>query len=150
MKDLVKWLSSYKILVAIVDIKGSGYCNPEKSIIFVNAALPEEVQIQVVYHELSHFSHKDFVALYKNERVRGKMEVEANIITINALLNDYIEHEDLCITAVNYIDFIKYYNLNMNLEDLVQQVIDNKRQLQEPETLINLISSNNKIASSMS
>lgn len=132
MYDLVKWLSSEGITVHVLEIENEGYCFVNDNTICVNSKLDESMQIKVVYHELKHFEHKDYVALYKQFIYQSKMENEAELNVVKECFNEYITYFDGDYEKINYITFLENYELDFNYAPYVIGMLRDLR-LSTPE-----------------
>lgn len=127
MYDLIKWLEKEGIIVGVLEIDADGYCLVNDNIIVVNDKLEEHRQIKVVYHELKHFDHKDYVALYKQFIYHSKMENDAEKNVVKECLNEYITFFDGDLDKINYITFLENYELDTNYASYVIELLRSKR-----------------------
>jgi len=92
------------------ELEKDGYYSNKFKIMFVNQALSEERQRDVILHELGHYlKHDDYFFLYNNPLFHNKMESEANWYMIKSLI-EYYEG------VFNYSSVIEKYNLGLGWE----------------------------------
>ena len=89
------------------ELEKNGYYSNKFKTMFVNQALSEEEQREVILHELGHFlKHDDYFSLYNNPLFHDKMEYEANCYMIDTLI-DYSEG------YFNYSSVAEKYHLGL-------------------------------------
>lgn len=88
MDKLIKWLKCEGITVTFLDIENDGFCFVNENLIIVDEKLDERNQEKSIRHELRHFDHKDFIALYDKFVYHSKMEDDANDYMISSFIED--------------------------------------------------------------
>lgn len=98
------------IELVLINLEKNGYYNPVLKTMFVNQALDEEDQKEVILHELGHaLNHNDISVLYDQPVFKFKMENEATSFMMNHLIKEYDGH-------FNYSDVLENYNLGLGWE----------------------------------
>ena len=113
MNSIYSLLKENGIEIALISIDKNGYYDPTLKIMFINQALNEESQKDVILHELGHaLNHKDLAALYNNPVFKSKMENEANCYMMKYLIKEYEGH-------FNYVEVFQRYKLGIGWEDKI-------------------------------
>ena len=111
------------IKIAFLNIEDNGYAIVENNLIVIKNTISEEKKLMVILHELGHFIHKEDVALYcRTYAAHQKAEHNANYYMIECLLEWYVSVSGMDMKDINYCNFAKMFNLNM---ENVKYVIEN-------------------------
>lgn len=114
MNDLIRWLKIQNIYVHMLDIEKDGYCLVSDNTIIISTNLDEEKQKAVLYHELKHLDHKDYIALYKQYMFHSKMESEAE----DYMISSFIEE---CNYQYNYSMMLENFSVGMGYDTKYQR-----------------------------
>ncbi|MGY3767091.1 ImmA/IrrE family metallo-endopeptidase [Vagococcus vulneris] len=126
MKNVIDELNVRGIKVIFLELDKHGYCVPQRNIIIINQNLNETDQLKVLFHELGHFNHIDYIELYKHTIYHSKMENEAECYAIQSLLEHHMLINDLEPGRVNYINFLESYNLDLKYAYVVKRILKDK------------------------
>lgn len=114
MDRLINVLDDNGVKLVFMDLKDSGYYNPELNMMFINQNLSERQQKEIILHELAHaLEHKEFSILYNQPTFRLKMENEATYYMMEKIIEEYDGH-------YNYSDLFHRYKLGLGWEDKIK------------------------------
>lgn len=107
MKEVLK---KNGIELVFSELEKNGYYSYEFKTMFVNQALSEERQKEVILHELGHYlTQSDYFLLYSNPIFNMKMESEANHYMIKSLIEG-------CGGQFNYTNVMDKFHLGLGWE----------------------------------
>lgn len=115
--------------VNITDADGmdsDGHYIPLINTIVLCCKLSEPARTLVLLHELGHAClHHDNRELYNlTTAMHNKMENEANLFMINKIVEARFKDSDFNLESFNYMNFLESYDLNLNYEPIVRDMIE--------------------------
>lgn len=104
---------------------GGGCYLPEYDVIHIQENLPYFKKIYVLAHELSHaINHKDYFSQYNSSFVgHSKMEFEADLDTINFLVEHIEDLENFEPEQINFLRFMDQYEIDYSFEPVVKAAL---------------------------
>ena len=121
--SIKRLLKRYKISVEYVseiDFIARLFDKPKGMVIIMHSGLPDEMENQVVLHEIGHINN-DGIESYQDCRSRIVMEKNANEYMLDKVIGDYVDNCDL--SELNSIDFLERHNLSQSLDLTVRNLI---------------------------
>lgn len=121
--SIKRLLKRYKISVEYVseiDFIARLFDTPKGMVIIMHSGLPDEMENQVVLHEIGHINN-DGIESYQDCRSRIVMEKNANEYMLDKVIGDYVDNCDL--SELNSIDFLERHNLSQSLDLTVRNLI---------------------------
>lgn len=121
--SIKRLLKRYKISVEYVseiDFIARLFDTPKGMVIIMHSGLPDEMENQVVLHEIGHINN-DGIESYQDCRSRIVMEKNANEYMLDKVIGDYVDNCDP--SELNSIDFLERHNLSQSLDLTVRNLI---------------------------
>ena len=118
------WMSVYlNIELKYTDIHKNGIYLPKLNWILINNNLPEKLQEITILHELGHAAlQQGETELYHTTyNLHAKMEADANKFMLQEEVTSYLAENGK--DGFNAVSFLERYNLPLNFEGLVSDMI---------------------------
>ncbi|MCT3440207.1 hypothetical protein DQM14_00580 [Limosilactobacillus fermentum] len=121
--SIKKLLKRYDVKIEYtneVEFTARLFNTPKGMVIIMRSGMPEEMENQVVLHEIGHIKN-DGCQSYQDWRSRIVMEKDANEYMLDKVVGDYIDSCDPI--ELNSIDFLEHHNLSQSLDHAVRNLI---------------------------